>query len=77
MEDWSQQNYGGSNKNYMNGLVIGSVSWAISGEKGYVARVGKITLKKRFKDMDDAKKAIDILVQNRCLDYISKLGYNI
>jgi len=74
---WSKEEYGGSNKRYMNGMVTGSVLWAISGDKGYVARIGNLTLKKRFKYMDDAKKAIDNLVLNRCLDYVSKRGYNI
>lgn len=69
---WTKEECGGFNKNYMRGLVIGSVSWAITGNKGYIARVGGITLKKRFEYMDDAKLAIDVLVKKRCMDYISK-----
>lgn len=69
---WTKEEYGGSNKNYMGGLVIGSVSWAMTGNRGYIAKVGRITLKKRFEYMDDAKLAIDVLVKKRCMDYISK-----
>ena len=68
---WSNGDFGGSTKTYMGGLITGSVSWAISGEKGYIARVGNLTFKNRFESMDCAKRKIDILVQNRCLDYIS------
>ena len=69
---WSKEEYGGSIKRYMGGMITGSVSWAISGGSGYVARVGNLTLKKRFEHMDDAKKAIDNLVLSRCNDYVSK-----
>lgn len=76
LNEWSKEEYGGSNKRYMNGMVSGSVSWAISGEKGYVARIGNLTLKKRFEYMDDAKNAIDNLVLNRCVKYVSQEGNN-
>ena len=72
-DEWTDVEYGGCHRQYLNGLLTASISYAITGEKGYVARVGKTTLKKRFEYMEDAKTVLDILVKKRCIEYLATI----
>lgn len=73
MSEWSEAEYGGSTKNYFNGLATGSVSWSTSREdKGYIARIGRITLKKRFPYMKEGQDALDRLVLKRVKEYLEE-----
>lgn len=75
--EWTDTEYGGSQRIYMDGLVTGHVSYAITGESGYIARVGRLTLKKRFEYIGDAQRTIDKLILRRCAGHVSDIGYTI
>lgn len=72
-DEWSEVEYGGCRKHYLNGIVTATISYAVTGEKGYIARIGNVSLKKRFEYMENAKEALDELVKNRCIDYLAKV----
>ena len=73
MSEWTQAEYGGSNKSYLGGLVTGSVSWSMKrDEPGYIARVGRLTLKKRFPYMEEGQDALDKLVLTRVKKYLEE-----
>jgi len=71
--EWSEIKYGGCYKNYMNGLITATISYATTGEKGYIARVGNATLKQRFNNITDAQISLDKLIEKRCINYINNI----
>jgi hypothetical protein len=73
MSEWSEMEYGGTYKIYLDGLVRGNCSYAMTGEKGYIASIGRITLTKRFPDITEAQEALDNLILKRIHKYLKRL----
>ena len=77
MSEWSKARYGGSNKNYLEGLVNGEVFWSTNKEDpGYIAKAGRLTLRKRFDNMKEAQDALDRLVLKKVKEHLEENNGN-
>ncbi len=61
-------------KEYLGGLIIASISYAISGNRGYVLHINRRTFKKRFASPDNAKIVADRYVANKVSEHITEQG---
>lgn len=67
---WIETEYS-TKKEYIDGLIVATIAYAISGESGYVLHINRRTFKKRFASPDDAKPVADKYVEKRINEYIT------
>jgi hypothetical protein len=51
--------FGGFEKIYVPNMIKATLSYAVTGEKGYILRVNDIQFKKRFSDFNEAERIAD------------------
>lgn len=59
MSGFKAGRYGSFEKVYVQGMIKATLSWYITGEKGYVLRVNKTEFKKHFETVDAAERVAD------------------
>ena len=67
---WIEGEYGSTKKRYVGGLIVATISYAITGESGYVLHINSRTVKTRFESIDDAKKVADRYIDKKVKEHV-------
>lgn len=57
-------------KKCMGGLVVVTISWALTGKSGYTFSINRFTFKTRFETIEDAKVVADDFIAKKVEEYL-------
>lgn len=70
MSEWEKGQFGTFYKKFLEGLIHASISYAVTGERGYVVHINNFSPKQRFESVKIAQNAVDSFVKKKIKVYV-------